>query len=361
VRKLGLAVALAVGALAWAAQAGAANWTVGLGEQGFPPAGTPKGSTLDEFLPGKLVINAGDKVTFSSFSFHTVTFLFESKPPGLFLPDPAKGTYAGINDAAGNPFWFDALPRLIYNVPAFAPIGGKVINGTAPVSSGALSPSGNNPKNLKPGTATYTFPNAGTFHLVCNVHPGMQMDVVVKAAGQAVPLTPTQVSAETLQEQNAGWAKAKAEAAAAKPPANTVYMGLGGAVTILGYFPNTITVKAGATVRWINKAPTEVHNTAFGPSKWIDAFQKKNDLFPMGPKGKNQVSPFLIYGSEPKGKYQYDGTNHGNGVLATPLTAGSPKVPLPKATSVTFLKPGKYKYFCLIHGTDMSGTVIVKP
>ena len=81
----------------------AATWQVAAGEQARPPAGTPKGTTLDAFFPSKLVINAGDSVVFSSATFHTVTYTGGKAPAGLFIPDPAKGTYTGLNDAAGTP------------------------------------------------------------------------------------------------------------------------------------------------------------------------------------------------------------------------------------------------------------------
>lgn len=358
-RKLvAVAVALVALGVAGAGQAVAAGWNVALGEQARPPAGTPKGSTLNQFMPNRLVINAGDKVTFSSASFHTATYLGKQRPPGLFIPDPAHGKYANVVDAAGTAFYFNGLARLAYNGAAFGPSGGTTVDGKAFVNSGVLSPAG--PK-AKPATAIFAFPKIGAYRLVCVIHPGMKFDVVVKAAGAPVPLSPTQVKAKILTDQAAGWTKAKQVAAAAKPPANTVYQGVGSTVSILAYFPSTVKVKAGTTVRFPNRSPSEVHNVAFGPKKWIQRFQTKNDLLPMGPKGPNQVSPVLVYGSEPKGKYQYDGTNHGNGFLATPLTAGSPLVPLPKVNAVTFTKAGTFKYFCLIHGPDMSGTVIVTP
>ncbi len=50
----------------------ASTWNVAVGEQGKPPAGAPKGTTLNQFFPAKLSINAGDKVTFTAFGFHTV-------------------------------------------------------------------------------------------------------------------------------------------------------------------------------------------------------------------------------------------------------------------------------------------------
>jgi len=350
-----LAVLIAAG------QAAAANYQVYLGEQipcGFIKCkgltGIPKGATLDQYLPGTVTINAGDTVTFSSASFHTVTYA--KQRASLLARDPAKGKYAPLTDAAGSPFYFVGLPKFVYNGLAFGPYGPKTISGNTPASSGVLSPAG--PK-AKPATVTYTFPTAGTYRLICNVHPGMKGTIVVKPAGAPVPKTPAQVQAQALSDTNAAWTKIKAMAAAAHPPANTVYVGLGGEQTVLGYFPQTLTVKVGTTVTYVNKAPSEVHNLVFGPKKYILGMEKKTDLFPTGPNSPNQVAPFLLYGSEPKGKYQYTGSNHGNGFFVTPLSSGSPTIPIPHVWKVTYTKPGTYKFFCWIHGPDMGGTTKV--
>lgn len=350
-------VMVALGTLALAGSAQAANWKVAAGEQTRGPAGTPKMTTLDAFFPARVVVDAGDSVTFSSASFHTATYLGGQKPPALFIPDPGKSTYAGINDSTGQPFAFDGLPKFIYNLAAFAPMGGKTVQPGVPVSSGVLSPSG--PK-APPATATYTFPKTGSFDILCTVHPGMKMTVLVKPAGSPVPLTPAQVSAKALVGQAAAWSKAKALTAA--PTAkNTVYAGVGGATTILDFYPSVLKVKSGATVTFTNKAPSEVHNVVFGPPKYVAQFAKQTDLFPQGPNGKNQVSPVYPYGSEVKGPYSFDGTNHGNGFLSTSLAAGSSAIPLPRSVKVTFTKPGTYKYICMLHGPDMSGTIVVTP
>ncbi len=352
-----LALAVVVGVLAGAGVAQAATWQVAVGEQARPPAGTPKGTTLDAFFPSRLVINAGDSVTFSSASFHTVTYTARKPPAGLFLPDPGGSTYADLNDAAGAPFYFNGLPKFIYNGGAFAPIGGKSITLGVPASSGVLSPPG--PK-APPARATYAFPEAGVFQLICNVHAGMKIAVVVKPAGTTVPLSSAQVTAKELNDQAAAWSKAKV-LAALPVPKNTVYMGVGSSTAILGFFPKLLTIKAGTSVRFISHSPTEVHDVAFGPLKYLQALNKKTDLFPFGPTAKNQVTPIFPFGSEPKGGYTFDGTNHGNGFFATPLASGSPLVPLPHTSTVTFTAPGKYKYICFLHGSDMAGTVIVTP
>jgi plastocyanin len=355
--RISLVLIIVVGALAASGVAQAASWQVAAGEQARPPAGTPKGTTLDAFFPSKLTISAGDSVTFSSATFHTVTYTGGKPPAGLFIPDPAKGAYTGINDAADTPFYFNGLPKLIYNPAAFAPSGGKAITTGVPASSGVLSPAG--PK-APPAKITYTFPKVGAFQLICNVHPGMKVVVAVKPSGAPLPASASQVTAKALTDTAAAWAKAKA-LAAAPVPANTVYAGVGGATAILGFFPRVLKVKAGTTVNFVNRSPSEVHNVAFGPEKYLLAFSKKTDLFPAGPGSKNQVTPLYPFGSEPKGAYTFDGTNHGNGFLATPLTAGSPLVPLPRAAKVTFTAAGTFKYICFLHGSDMAGTVIVTP
>jgi plastocyanin len=353
-----LVAALAVPGAALTAgstKSAATTYTIFAGEQKEIPGGFKKlPATLNQFMPSKLVIAAGDKVTFSSATFHTVTY--NPKPIAPFVPDPAKGTYTGISDAAGTPFYFDGRGKLIYNLQAFGPFGPKTISGKTPASSGILSPPS---EKAPPATVTYTFPKPGTFKLFCTFHPGMKETVVVKPTGSAVPKTPAQVQAAALAAQTAGWAKGKVLEASVKLPPNTVAMGIGGSVSLLAFRPKVLNVKAGTTVTFVNKAPSEPHNLVFGPPKYIEQFAKKTDLTPQGPTGPNQVSPVFPYGTDAK-PYTYEGaTMHGNGFFGTELTSGAP-IGLPRSSKVTFATPGTFKYFCLLHGPDMGGTIVVK-
>ena len=352
-KRVVLAVAM-LGALAAAGQAGAANYKVFLGEQARPPAGTPKGATLDMFLPGKVTVAVGDSITFSSATFHTVSI--GGKAPSIIIPDPAHGKYAGIDDAAGKPFYFNGLAKLIYNGQALAPFGPHVVTPGVKANSGVLSPNG--PK-AAPATFTFSFPKPGTYHFFCSVHPGMKATVSVTSG--TAPKSPAQVTAEALQDVSAGWAKTKSEAAAAKPPAKTVYMGTGSLQTILAYFPSTLKVPVGTTVNFVQRSAEEPHSAVFGPKKWVRAFSNRTDLFPQGPGKPNQAAPVIPYGSEPKGQYSYDGKTHGNGFFATPVMSTDKTIPLPHSWKVTFTKAGTFKYFCWIHGPDMSGTIVVTP
>lgn len=335
-----------------------ATWNVAVGEQGKPPAGTPKGTSLNQYFPGRLTINAGDKVTFTNLGFHTVSYL-AGKPVQPFL-GPAKGeVYQGISDAAGQPFFFDGQQKFAYNAAFVAqPFGPKVI-ASAPASTGpipAMSPK-------KPSKATYAFPKTGKFKLVCLIHPKMGMVVTVKPKGAPVE-TPEVVATRAKAEMDAAWAKADA-LVALKPPKNTIYMGVdsaqasGGRTTLLDFVPSLTTVKVGTRVKFVVKAPTEAHNAGFGPPKYMEKLIKTTDLFPFGPPNPpNQVTPFFIYGSDPPGTPYEGSTMHGNGFYATPLADGIPAPP-PNAFSITFAKPGKYHFICMLHGPDMAADIRV--
>lgn len=334
----------------------AVSWNVAVGELTKPPAGTPKGATLNQYFPGRLSVNAGDKVTFTSVGFHTVTQLGKSIPEFLA---PVKGeVYEGPADSSGQPFYFEGKQKFGYNADLFKPFGPKAITGK-PASSGPIP--ARSPK--KPTKVTYSFPKTGSFKLICVIHPKMEMTVAVRPKGTPVR-TPEEVDAQARTETAAAWAKAEA-LAKVKPPRNTIYMGIdgpqasGGRTTLYDFLPDLTTVKAGTRVRFVVKAPTEAHNAGFGPVKYLEKLMKTTDLFPFGPpNAPNQVTPFFIYGSDPPGT-PYEGSSmHGNGFYSTPLADGSASPP-PNAFSVTFTKPGKYRFICLLHGPDMAADIRV--
>jgi plastocyanin len=353
------ALALLVGAqLAFGSSEQASSFNVWVGEQKKAPAGTPKQTSLNQFFPGRLTIAAGDSVTFSAVGFHNVVHLAGTRnPPDVLLP---KGqVYEGIEDAAGQPFHFDGQQKFIYNAPKFSPAGPKRITRSTPTNSGLLPAM----SFKKPTKVTYAFPQAGTFKLICNIHPQMGMTVTVKAAGASVP-TPEEVLAQAQEETAAAWAKAKA-IVATKVPKNTVYMGVdgakasGGRTTLLDFLPDVLTVKAGTAVNFVMKSPTEFHNVGLGPKKYLDKFMKTTELFPFPPVPNvpNQVTPVFVYGTDPPGT-PYDGTNHGNGFYGTALldmVAGGG----PARTRLRFTNPGKYHFICMLHGPDMAADIRV--
>ena len=114
--------ALVSGQLAFGGANQAASWSVWVGEQQKPPAGTPKQVFLNQFFPGNLTINAGDKVTFSSVGFHTASYT-AGKPFPPFLLTPKGAVYEGIADEAGEPFFFDGQQKFEYGLGLFVPAG----------------------------------------------------------------------------------------------------------------------------------------------------------------------------------------------------------------------------------------------
>jgi len=356
-KKLVLA-AIAGLALAITAPAGAATtWQSWLGEPSPAPASAPKGATLNQFLPRAIKIRVGDKIRYSTVTFHTASYVGTTAVGPPFMPDTTGAKYSGLNDSAGAPFWFNGLTRFIYNLQVFLPVGTAAVTAGSVHSTGAIAPS-----DAGPGSATLSFPKAGTYQMVCLLHPGMVQTVTVKAKKKKVKVdTKAAVRTRIARETTAGWARATT-AAGTPVPANTVFAGVdAGQTTLLAFLPATLTVPVGTTVNFTDMSPSEPHNEGFGPQSWIDGFMGQSDIFP-SPGGANQAPPLFIYGSGPPGSYVHTGSNHGNGFLAPGLTDDKPGDPpngLPQTNRITFTKPGTYHYYCLLHGPDMSGDIIV--
>jgi plastocyanin len=355
-RRMSLVIAAAamLVALAVPAAAGAHTWTAWAGSPGKAPAGTPKHAELNLFFPATLRIRQGDSVRFRNNEFHTATFLAKGqKAPALFLPDPGGAKYSGINDSAGNPFFFNGNPKFIYNPAAFGPVGSTTVGDGKEHSSGAFG------KGAGRSSVTFKFAKRGVYTVICLIHPGMRGRIIVGSKKSGVAgnaLVQAQVASQARQ-QYASVTKASKKT----PPANTVYAGIGDKATLLGFLPNRLTVKAGTAVDFIERSSSEVHNMVFGPKDYTDQFFKQTDLLPQGPGTPNQVTPVDVYGSDPpsNGAYTYDGANHGNGFFVTPLMDKQSASPLPSTERVTFTQPGTYHYYCAIHGPEMSGDIVV--
>jgi plastocyanin len=353
---------VAFAALAFAGQASAAGFTVWAGP-GFlkaPPAGVPETADANLFFPTRVEVHVGDTVTFKSDGFHTATYLGSHKASEfqVFIPASDGSTYTGINDGAGNPFYFNGQKKLWYNVPqVLAPVGSNVISGGTDVhSSGILT---------KKGYA-FRFTKPGDYVFRCLVHQMMTMHVVVKPRRghiQAASQLPRSIAAEVASAV----ATAKQLDATLPTAPNTVLAGVGktvkgGSIELMTFKPQKLTVKVGTTVTFMIDSPMEVHNMVFGSEDYLKQSFETLDQVPMGPGQPNQVWPFFFFGTDPfqSGVYSYDGTNHGNGFLATPIL-GPVGSPLPQSFKITFTKAGVFKYICGIHGPDMNGEIEVVP
>ena len=107
------------------------------------------------------------------------------------------------------------------------------------------------------------------------------------------------------------------------------------------YYPRTITINAGDSVTWTKGAILE-HTVTFLSGA------KPPQLFLPQPDKRLLFNPAAAF---PQGGPAYDGT----GVVNSGVLEG-----MGKSFTVTFTKPGRYTYVCLLHA-GMTGTVVVRP
>jgi len=317
IASFALAAALSITGLfaSPALAASAHTWSVQAGSIAFGSAGPVGGG--NRFYPAAVSIHQGDSIAFNVFGAH---LLAVNRPAGpiftLFGPPSFSATLTSPTQAVNSS-----------------------IIGTGPV----------------PDTFTLTFAStlpAGHYTVICGLHVGMTETVDVRPAGQALPKTDAQYTSEAQKEitkdlDAVADAAAKANKKTADANQPTVWAGAGDKrVTNLRFFPASITIKVGQTVRFVKTHdPTEPHTVTFGP-------ESPDPLIQLLPSGGNA----------------YDGTGTTNsGLLSTRRQfayfqlAGTP---LTQVTTfdVKFTKSGTYPYICELHDEiGMVGQVIVNP
>jgi plastocyanin len=302
---------------------------------------------INAFFNKKTTINVGDTVSFQLRGFHTVDFPAKG---GAAVPLIVPGKLAtGVNDAAGNPFWFDGkVPNVGLNPTLFAAPKAKTFNGSQRWDSGAGV--GNGP----PKPFKLKFTKAGTYKYFCDVHPGMIGTIVVKPAGKAIP-SAKQDAAATVAQVTAD-VKAAKKAAATKQPANTVSLGEStpGGVELYAMFPTSLTVNAGTVVTFqMSKHTFETHTATFGDKNTLTSLSNR---FRQGASFPAQG----VYPSDPTQPVTESPTNHGNGFANVGALDNNPATkPIPSSGKIDFTTAGTYHFICLIHPT-MPGTIIVK-
>ncbi len=123
-------------------------------------------------------------------------------------------------------------------------------------------------------------------------------------------------------------------------------------VGIHAYFPESVTIHAGDTVRWLQNA-NEIHTVTFlagtEPAALIipaeeAGFPPEPSPLLFNPTAVNQVVPL---------NGLYDGASYANSGL---MGREDGQV---QEFSLTFTREGVYDYICLVHGAMMSGQVVV--
>jgi plastocyanin len=312
------------------------------------------GVDVNDFFPHSVTIRAGDSVRFRPTGFHTVDIPPKGGGPvPLFSPTGQK--VAGVNDAAGVPFWFNGQDQLGFT-PALLVSGfGKrfTYRGRKRVESGVpLS------ENVKPMRVKFT--KRGTYRYYCDVHAGMNGTVVVRRKSAKVP-SRKQDARRVRKQLRRDREKAKT-LAATRPPANTVYTGASarGGLEYFGMLPASITVRVGTTVRFqMSPRSFDAHTATFGPG---DPQREPNSYLGQiaaSFQGAN-LDPRGLYPSEPPGTTGVlTPALHGNGFWNTGVMDTASASPPPAFNVVTFGAPGTYPFYCLIH-PFMRGTVIVQ-
>ena len=302
---------------------------------------------INAFFNKKTTINVGGTVSFQLLGFHTIDFPGKAGTP-LPLIVPGSTLVSGVNDAAGNPFWFNGkVPNVGINAALLAPPKSKTYNGSQRLDSGV--PAGSGPP--KPFNVKFT--KAGTYKYFCDVHPGMIGTVVVKPAGRPIP-SAKQDAAATVAQVTAD-VKAAKKVAATKLPANTVSLGEStpGGVELFTMFPATLTVNANTVVTFqMSKHTFETHTATFGPKAVLAKLAK-------GIQGINLPAQG-VFPSDPTQPITESLTAHGDGFANTGTLDNDPQsTTIPSSGKIDFTTPGTYHFECLIH-PQMRGTIVVK-
>ena len=315
---------------------------------------------LQAFFPGEITINAGDAIYFefpTPPGFHTVTFLSGQEVPPLIIPDEAAGT-----PPASPP---PGPPKLIINPDAAFPAGDNMYDGTGYLNSGL-------DVIRLPGDAPFmvTFTAPGTYEYQCIPHGVvMKATVVVQEAGSELPDDQATIDTRVEQERVALIDEGKAEIAEYAQATSTsgdngatvweVAAGMGeGQARVLQFMPNTLEIKAGDTVRWVNHSKTEPHTVTF---LGAGAEQPEDVFIEPGPSGPPKIvqNPLTLF---PQGGQVYSGQGYVNSGFLGELNGE----PLPGGVSyeLTFDTAGEYSYYCILHasgpeGPGMAGTITV--
>jgi plastocyanin len=296
------------------------------------------------FTIPRVTINQGDAVMWEGLSAngHTVDLPGKS---GQDLPLFVRGTtVTGVNDFAGNPFWFDGVePGVELNPQLNAPIGGRTYGGTSRVDSGA----GNS------NTLKVTFTKPGVYKYFCDIHPGMVGYVVVRAKGKPIPSA--QQDATSLTTVLTTDVLSLKKLTKTKVPADHVSLGASGAngVGLLHFFPATLSVKAGTVVTFSIPPGSRIegHTASFGPAGYLTALSNSSTAAAAQQTVYPSSNPAL-------GSIQLNPTSHGNGFTNTGWLDRDPTGFFPSSEKIEFTTPGTYHFICLIH-SFMRGTIVV--
>ena len=365
---------------ATSAQAAPTAYTVHVGGDGVVSGVLSEGMRF--FAPPNFTVNQGDTVTFVFDGFHTATLLPDNTNPGDFAAEhqtPLTGDYSTIvpdsDDGAG---------KLEFNPAVAFPSSQTCGTASAPCDyDGKSLVNSGLPLAAQSFTVTINDQPDSNVWVICLIHSNMSMRIHV-AKGSETPTTQAEIDAYRTKT-----AAADHDAAAALIPllqhpshhklanGQVVWDAYAGfdqdGFGLDGMFPSKLHVKKGQTVRWhFSQLTMNIHTVTF-PKKQAAAFNAQfpapvceatSGDTPASPTGPPCADPTALElevplaAAVPAGDHKYAGSTsglHSSGIEGT-ATGNTASYDL-KFTK-TSSKKG-FKYACNVHGTMMSGAVIV--
>jgi plastocyanin len=310
------------------------------------------------FFRKTTTIHQGDRVRFEINGFHNVLFPGGEDPPPLLIPDPSTPV-AGVNDAAGTPFWFNGQPTVSFNPAVAAPSGGRTYDGSEMRNSGLP------PEEGAPEPYTLRFPKRGRYNYLCSIHSGMTGTVNVVKRSQRIPSARADRRVARKELQSHIEAAGELTTGEDLNLTNTLQAGndTRRGTAIFKFFPSAPTAKVGDTLTLQMPArSSEIHTFTFGPLKAAET--DPNQYVDEIAEGfATSFDPRAIYPSEnpAAGLATFSGAGqHGNGYFNTGIIDSDPASPLPRSMQVKLGAAGTYAFICLVH-PFMRDTLTVTP
>ena len=219
-----------------------------------------------------------------------------------------------------------------------------------------------NPALRRPYSLTFT--RAGTYEYVCLVHPGMEGKVIVKESRSGTPAEAEARGRRELQATLSAGAAAFARLTPERRAGAVAISMLGDAKagwSIFRFTREPLVIARGTVVTWEMRDPLEEHTVTFTSGERVPPFTTFQPQ-PQGPP--KAVRNMRVWRQISAGTY--DGNGYTNsGLLFPPGASGTPPTgaPVDPAASfhLTFTKPGRYEYWCVIHAPEgMRGVIVVQ-